>query len=40
MQPSLISNWLKVIAPDLLDKIIMDKVFRPIAERTIQGERQ
>jgi hypothetical protein len=33
MWPGPISNWLKVIAPGLLDKIVMDKVFRPIVER-------
>lgn len=40
MWPGPISSWLKVIAPGLLDKIVMDKVFRPIVERANQGDRQ
>jgi predicted nucleic acid-binding Zn ribbon protein len=38
MWPGPISNWLKVIAPGLLDKIVMDKVFRPIVKRASQGD--
>ena len=40
MWPGPISSWLKVIAPGLLDKVVMDKVFRPIVERANQGDRQ
>lgn len=40
MWPGPISSWLKVIAPGLLDKVVMDKVFRPIVERANQSDRQ
>jgi hypothetical protein len=30
----------KVIAPGLLDKVVMDKVFRPIVEGANQSDRQ
>ena len=33
MRPGPISMWLKLIAPSLLDKIVMDKILRPIVER-------
>lgn len=40
MWPGPISSWLKVIAPGLLDQVVMDKVFRPIVERANQSDRQ
>lgn len=40
MGPGPISSWLKVIAPGLLDQVVMDKVFRPIVERANQVDRQ
>jgi short-subunit dehydrogenase len=39
MWPGPVASWLKVIAPGLLDRIVMDKVFRPIVERAKQGDR-
>jgi hypothetical protein len=40
MWPGPITNWFKLIAPNLLDKIIIEKIFRPIAERSIQNAEQ
>jgi short-subunit dehydrogenase len=40
MWPGPISKWLKVIAPGFLDKVVMDKVFRPIVKRAKQGDQR
>jgi short-subunit dehydrogenase len=38
MWPGPISGWLKLIAPNLLDKIIVERIFRPVAERSVKKE--
>jgi len=40
MRPGTIASWLKLIAPNLLDKIIVETIFKPIAERSNQGSKQ
>ena len=40
MGPGTMASWLKLIAPNLLDKIIVEKIFKPMAERFSQGAKQ
>jgi len=40
MGPGTIASWLKLIAPGLMDKIIVERFFKPIAERSAQGDRR
>ncbi len=40
MRPGPIASWLKLIAPNLLDKIIVEKIFRPAVERSIQRDKR
>lgn len=40
MRPGTIASWLKLIAPNVLDKIIVEKIFKPIAERSKQGDKR
>ena len=37
MGPGTIATWLKMIAPGLMDKLIVEKVFKPIAERSTKS---
>jgi len=40
MRPGMIASWLKLIAPGLMDKIIIERFFKPMVERSSQGDRR
>ena len=40
MWPGPLVCWMKLIAPRLLDKVIVDKMFRPIVEKSTRIDRQ
>jgi short-subunit dehydrogenase len=40
MWPGPLVCWMKLIAPKMLDKVIVDKIFRPIVEKSTQIVRQ
>ncbi len=40
MGPGTIATWLKLIAPGLMDRIIIDRFFKPMVERSTQGEKR
>jgi short-subunit dehydrogenase len=40
MRPGMIASWLKLIAPDLMDKIIIERFLKPVVKRSTQGDRR
>jgi short-subunit dehydrogenase len=38
MEPGKIATWLKLIAPGLMDKVIIERFFKPVAERSAQAD--
>jgi short-subunit dehydrogenase len=38
MQPGKIASWMKLIAPGLMDRIIIERFFKPVVERSAQAD--